>query len=97
MTGTTTPPHSGTDAANILTGIQGNDHLLGLGGDDWISGDSRDVLSAGTGLISVENTGPLYFAFAGSTTQMQHSVGMFTVDPSTGQLGPVTLLWEDGS
>ncbi len=44
-------PDFSLNGARVLEGLQGNDHLLGLGSDAWLMADSSDALAPNSGLI----------------------------------------------
>ena len=44
-------PDFSLNGARVLDGLQGNDHLFGLGSDAWLMADSSDVFAPNSGLI----------------------------------------------
>lgn len=97
-------PVVATGGDDILIGGTGNDVIFGEAGDDLIiGGDGSDTASGGLGddilIGDGGNTGayPVTLTFEGEEAGYLNTIGIYTINPATGEISNVEIAFENAS
>ena len=86
----------GANGADEVWGGRGDDELYGDNGDDKLYGSGGpNIVSVST--IPIATDGPVSVIFEGETAGYRNSFGYYKVDPVTGEIYDVEIIWENAS
>ncbi len=82
---------------DIVTGGAGNDVIYGGAGNDTLVGDSTAEFQVGSGPIKIAEDREITITFDSEGAGYKSTVGVYKVDPETGEIGNVEIIWENAS
>ncbi|MEM9855009.1 MAG: DUF4114 domain-containing protein, partial [Pseudomonadota bacterium] len=80
-----------------VVGGAGNDYVLGQGGEDTLIGDAPTKVEFDPSKINIVEDYTVKMTFDFESAGYKNTLGMYKIDPETGQIKDVDIAWENAS